>query len=414
MPGVRWGTGIRERLGDLRRPLAIRDYRLVWTAQVVSELGDWAARVALTVLVLERSGSALLAGLVTTVSVLPWVGPGQVLATLGDRWPRRTVLITADLLRAAVFTAMLLPLGVPVLLALAFLAGLATPPAKAAKSALLPEVLPAERYGDGLAVSQMTGQVALLGGYLSGGGLVAAIGARGALLINAASFLISAVAVAGLCGGRLSRPRRTVGAQLRDGVRVMRGDGLLFRAAVLIAVTAMGAITAEALVAVYVKEVLGGSAVMAGLLAAVVPVGTMVGAALIRRHGEHDRLLRVAAWWAVGGSVVAATGFASQPAFPVAVIPFFAAGVVFCCIVPANAVVGRRLPDEHRASVFGLLQGSLMACQALGAAGGGWLAQAVGVGRACALMLLPGIAYAAFALTRPAWQKVPDAVLQGR
>lgn len=60
--------------------------------------------MALIVLVLERSGSALVAGLVTTAALLPWVGAGQLLAALGDRWSRRTILVS-DLVRAAVFAA---------------------------------------------------------------------------------------------------------------------------------------------------------------------------------------------------------------------------------------------------------------------------------------------------------------------
>lgn len=400
MPGAGPTPWLWERLGDLRGPLAVRDFRLVWVAQLVSELGDWAARLTLSVLVLERSGSPLLAGLVTTASMLPWIGPGQLLATFGDRFPRRRVLITADLARAAVYAAMLLPVAVPVLLLLTLAAGLATPPAKAAKAALLPEILPAERYGDGLAVAKMTSQGALLGGYLAGGGLVATVGARGGLVVNAATFVISALAIAGLRAGRRGRPAESAGAQLLAGARILRADHLLRSAALLIAIASVGAVAAEALVAVYVTEALDGAASRTGLLAAVIPAGTIASAALVRRRGAHEDLLRVAAWIVAAGATVAAVGFAVQPTLPMAVIPYLAVGLIFASIVPANAVVGQRLPDQHRASVFGLLQGSLMAGQALGAAGGGWLAQGAGVGPACALMLLPGLAYAAFTLVR--------------
>jgi MFS family permease len=393
--------GITQRLVDLRKPLATRDFRLVWTAQVASELGDWAARLALTVLVVQRSGSALLAGLVTTMSLLPWVGPGQVLAALGDRFTRRTILIAADIVRAAVFVAMLAPVGMPVLLGLTLAAGLATPPARAAKSALLPEILPADHYGDGLAVMQLTAQLALCGGYLFGGGLVAVIGASGAILVNAATFLVSAVAVTGLRGGRTRRSPRPVGTQLGDGARTLLRDGLLLRAALLIAIGSIGATAAEALVAVYVRDLLGGSAVLVGLLSAVVPAGTMAGVALVRRRGDHQRLLHSAAWIVAGGSVVAAAGFAVQPGLPWVIAPYLAVGLVFASIVPANTVVGQRIPDQHRASAYGLLLGSLAACQALGAAAGGWLTLTMGIGPALTLALLPGPVYAAFTLSKP-------------
>src|SRR5207248_9211577 len=133
----RGGALLLQRISDLRTPLRTPDYRAVWQAQVLSELGDWAARVALAYLVLKRTGSPALTAMVTSVSVLPWVGFGQILATLGDRFPRRRVLVTADIFRAVLFASMALP-AIPVgaILVLAFIAGLATPAFESAKSAL--------------------------------------------------------------------------------------------------------------------------------------------------------------------------------------------------------------------------------------------------------------------------------------
>ncbi len=51
-----------------------RDYVVLLVAQILSEIGDWAARVALAVLVLDRTDSAAMTGLVVTFSVLPWIG----------------------------------------------------------------------------------------------------------------------------------------------------------------------------------------------------------------------------------------------------------------------------------------------------------------------------------------------------
>jgi MFS family permease len=391
---------VLRRFRELSGPLGTRDFRLAWIAQLASELGDWAARLALAVVVLDRTDSALLAGLVTTLSVLPWVGIGQVLATMGDRFPRRSVLIAADLVRALVFAVMVLPLPIPVLLGLTFVAGLATPPFQAARSALLPEILPEDRYGDGLALAQVTGNTAVLLGYLSGGGLVALVGGRSALLLNAATFLVSALALAAMHGGRERRSTKNVAVQLRAAFEAMRDDVLVFRAAAMVALTSLGAIAAEALVVAYVDAEAGGRASVAGVLAATVPLGTIAGASLVPRKGDHARLLRVAALLGLAGSVVAGLGFFARPDMPLAIVPYLATGLVFAVIVPANVVVGARVPPELRASVFGYLQGSLMACTALGAAGGGLLAEIVGVGPACAFALLPGLGYAVVVLVR--------------
>src|SRR5438445_445437 len=82
----------------LLRSLTFRDCRIVVSSQLLSELGDWAARVALAVLVLDRTGSKVLTAAVTAVALLPWVGLGQALASLGDRFPRRTIMVAADVI----------------------------------------------------------------------------------------------------------------------------------------------------------------------------------------------------------------------------------------------------------------------------------------------------------------------------
>src|SRR5919106_4289652 len=119
------------------RALGFRDFRLMWSAQIFSELGDWAARVALAVLVFDRTGSKVLTAAVTGIGFLPWVGLGQALAALGDRFPRRTVMVIADGVRAVAFFALTAVEPVWAMLVLAFVAATATPPFEAARAATI-------------------------------------------------------------------------------------------------------------------------------------------------------------------------------------------------------------------------------------------------------------------------------------
>ena len=91
------------RARELVSPLSNPSYRRVWLARLISEFGDWAARLALGLLVLERTGSAGLSGAIIGMTFLPWLGLGQFLATFGDRFERRTVMIAADIARAATY-----------------------------------------------------------------------------------------------------------------------------------------------------------------------------------------------------------------------------------------------------------------------------------------------------------------------
>jgi len=396
---------VLERIGDLRMPLRVRDYRAIWVAQVLSQLGDWAARVALAYLVLKRTGSPALTAAVTAVSVLPWVGIGQVMATLGDRFPRRRVLVVADLFRAAAFALMALPIPPAAILVLAFVAALATPSFESAKSALIPEVVPDELYGDALALSHMTNQAAQVVGFMSGGGLVALVGRpQIALLVNAGSFLLSALALSRLGGGGNPQPVRSTSSRLGAAARALTRDPHLRRAALLGIVPQASAMAAESTVAVYVHDELHRGPALIGVLAAAIPVGMILAASVSPRRGDHKRLLRVSAVLVLIGASIAFVGFAARAHLPWVLIPYLGVGVVFALIVPANTVVGARLPRDVRASAFGLLQGTLMAAQAIGALVGGVLASQIGVAGACSLSMLPSIGYAAYAISR-----VPDA-----
>ena len=389
------------RVETLRASLAEADARRLWASQLVSECGDWAARLALAALVLQRTGSPAMTGLVTAVSMLPWVGIGQVLATLGDRISRRRVMVAADLVRAGAFAAMLLPLPVGVVLALAFVAGLATPPFTAARSALAREVVAGEQYGGFLALSQLTYQVTVVAGYVAGGGLVALAGPRVALLVNAVTFAGSALLVRGLRSGDVAHRSLTTTARLGNAVAAITGDRYIRRALALALAGMSSAMVAEALVVVYARDAAHAAAGGAGLLAACIAVGTAVAAVLVPSAGDHDRLLRAAAVVGVVGAAVAAVGFLAGPGLPLAVAPYLSVGVLLGLVLPTNVVVGTRLPAEVRASAFGLLQGVLMGGQALAAVVGGWLAGRVGVGPAAAVGLLPCLAVGLYALARP-------------
>src|SRR4051812_50190704 len=78
--GVGMGR-VRRRLSGLAEPLGDRSVRRLWYARTVSEAGNWAARIALTLHVFAVTGSPLAATAVTAVSPLPHLGIGPLLRT---------------------------------------------------------------------------------------------------------------------------------------------------------------------------------------------------------------------------------------------------------------------------------------------------------------------------------------------
>ena len=394
---------LRRRARELRAPLAIPGYRRLWTADAISLLGDWAGRLALIWLVQERTGSAGWTAAVTAVSLAGFVGFGQILATLADRHGRISVMLIADGARALCFLAMLLPLPIGGLLALAFLAGLCSPPFEAARAAALPDLVPDERYGEALALSGMTVQASLVVGYAMGGALVAWVGVETALASNAVTFLISAFILFPLRKSPAGEPAgvpTTAGQSLRTAWATIRGDRLVRRALTLVAVTGGLGTVGEALVVAHAVEV-SFPVSASGLLAAAVPIGTLIAVACIPTRGDHRRMLRGAALCAVVASLGALPLFWFSWGGGATLAAFVIAGGIFAVSIPTNAVFGMRLDRSTRASAMGIAVGVLMGAQALGAALGGVAASTWGTGPTIAVALGVAAVYGlwAFATT---------------
>jgi len=391
---VRSRRTVRSRVVALSRPLAVPAFRRLWVAQLVSEVGDWSARLVLSVLAYTRTGSPAITGLVTTASLVPWLGPGQLLTSLSERWPRRRVMVAADLTRAAAFTLAVTPLPVPVLLAVVGCAGLATPPFEAARSAMRPEVISERLLPSAVALSSITQDLTVAVGYAAGGGLAALLGGSAALLVNALSFAASALLLAGLPAAAAPRDGQAGGA-LRQGMRALNRDPLIVRAVLLVTAAMLAATSLTAVAAPLVVQVLHGGAETVGGLVALAATVSIAATAAIPTDNEPRVLLKWAAAYALTGGAVmvgcfTAIGLGLGARTELAVLAFAATGLLFAVIAPANVVVSPRLPAELRATAMSLLMGGLVATEAAGAAGAGFASSVVGVVPVCvALGVVP-------------------------
>src|SRR5215831_8321986 len=148
-------TATGEQLQDPPQPMAratfrqvfgIREFRALWLAQLLSVAGDQLARVAMTVLVYDRTRSALLTALTYALTFLPWIVGGVALSGLADRLPRRQVMIACDLARLALVLLMVLVSLSPsaaalwTMVALLFFVTLLDSPFKSARSALTADI----------------------------------------------------------------------------------------------------------------------------------------------------------------------------------------------------------------------------------------------------------------------------------
>jgi MFS family permease len=201
-----------------------RDFALLWSGLAVSELGNTVTFLAFPlVAVLALGTSPLLVGVVGAAGSMAWLIVGLPAGVWVDRLPRRRVMIASDLARAALLLSIPVAwwlglLTVAQLAVVALLAGAGEVLFSLANTALLPRVLPAERVADGNSVLQASFSGAAIIGPGVGGGLVQLLGAPVALLVDAASFLVSAATV-GAMRTRESAPERPQQRRLRTELR---------------------------------------------------------------------------------------------------------------------------------------------------------------------------------------------------
>lgn len=406
-PGSRT-SWVGRRVAELAVPFQHRDIRLLWLAKVSSEIGDWSARLALAYLVLERTRSPFATAAVTAVSLAPWLGLGQVLSTLADRFPHRSVMVVSDLVRVVVFLLIAwLPMPLWTLFVLVFVAAACSPPFEAARSAALPDLAGPEHYGSALMLFNATYQAGLLIGYVAGGGLVALAGPPWALTVNAATFVLSAVLIAAMrtttrassepAEGHWSDLRR-VAAHVGTAARVYRDDRLLLTALVLLVLASMPIMAAEGLVVLYAEAYAGGGAQRAGLLSAVIAAGALVAMFVLPHSGSHARLLQISSLVVLAALSVSVLLLLTAPRLLAGVVPLLLLGSLASLTVSIGTILGTRLPHASRATAFSLAQGALMSVQGGGALIAGALAERSSVAVSVALVAVPGLAWAAWSL----------------
>ena len=345
-----------------RDVFAVAEFRALWMAQLLSVIGDQLARVALTVLVYDRTRSALLAAVTFMVSVVPTFVGGITLAWLADRYPRRAVMIASDLARCALVLVMIIPgISLAGLVLLLFLVTLVGAPFTSARAAVYPDVLTGERYVMGTAVTLTTSQFAQVLGFAAGGAVAGFFGTRWSLVIDAATFAASALIVRTWVR---SRP-----APAADGhhetsrlAGIVAGARLVFALPELRRPMLFGWLAAfynapEGVVTPLARDLHGGAAAV-GVILAAAALGETAGAIVFSRFVAPPARLRLMGPLAVGACAFLVLFF-WQPGLPGSLLILFASGLCASYQIAANAAFVNAAPQERRSQAFGLAQGGM-------------------------------------------------------
>ena len=262
------------------------DFGRFWLGQTISNLGSSFTMFALPLLVFNLTGSPINLGITTAAEFVPYLLFGLVIGAWVDRVDRRRLMIATDLARAAVIATIPLldafdALTVGWIYAVAFASATLTIAFDAAEFAAIPSLVPS---GDDLVTAngrvQASYSTAQIAGPLLAGLLVAVAPVQQVLLVDAASFLVSAGALA-LIGRafnapREEGPRRAIRKDIADGLRYVLGHPVLRNISAMMALINLVGATVYAQLVVFAKRQLDASDSQVALLYAAGSAGVVL------------------------------------------------------------------------------------------------------------------------------------------
>jgi MFS family permease len=363
-----------------------RNFRRLWYGQVVSQLGDWLDNIALFTLLLNLTGSGQAVGLLFLAEFLPGAVVGPFAGVVVDRLPRRLVLIGADIGRALMVLLFLL-VDSPSELWLLYLAVIGKYTLASffepARSAIIPSLCRREELVAANAISGATWSVMLAIGAAVGGLVAGTLGVQAAFLLDAVSFLVSAVLIATVRGGDAVRERASAAAaslasrvgavlgELREGLRYIFASRELAWLTFTKGVWSLGA-GVLLLLTLFGREVfpLGvDGALSIGLLYAARGVGAGIGPLLaIRLGGDSQAFMRRAIGLAIAVTGLGYMLLAGAPTLAVAALCVLLAHMggsvqwVF-----STALLQTRAADRLRGRVFSIEYTAMTLATALSA-----------------------------------------------
>ena len=336
------------------RALRGRDFRLLWIGQSVSLIGDGIYLVAIAWLVYDISNEPGALALVGLAWTLPQVGVLLLAGVGSDRFERRLLLVLADLIRfAAIGSIAVLSLAGVIelwhVVVLVVFYGVGQALFQPAFAAIVPDVVPREQLLQANALREVMEPLGMrFGGPALGGVLIALFGVGEALLVDAATFVVSAIAVSLMSRRPAIRTEHgSLRADLAEGFAYVRGHSWLWATlagAAFFLLATYGPF--EVLLPYIIRNDLGGDAATFGAVLAAGGLGSIAAALILSRTGAPRRHVTFM-WcaWGVGTTLDIGLAVASA-AWQMCAIAFLSFGCATAGMVIWSTLMNTLVPAE--------------------------------------------------------------------
>ena len=332
-----------------------------WLAGTISVFGDRLHQIALGVMVLAMTGSAMQTGFVFLAATLPNLLLGPIAGTFVDRWDQKRVMIVSDLIRAGLVLTLPFVIGVSVWLVypLVFVVTTVSLFFRPAKTAILPRIVSRDDLMPANGAVWTGETLADIAGYPLAGVFVASLGDNLALAfwVDSLTYIVSAVLLAGLVippAVREVGPRVTsaIGAfveELREGWHFLRGEVTLFQNTMVSVLAQLSIGATLSLMVVYAERSLSGEIIpypsSYAVIEAAIGLGNLAGGFVVGAIGARLRKgWLVITGFAFMGLATIALGLTSNELLAVGaavVIGIF--NLVY--IIPSQTLFAERTPE---------------------------------------------------------------------
>jgi MFS family permease len=396
-------TRLRAFGSDTFRSLRVRNFRLFFVGQIISQTGTWMQMIAIGLLVLAITDSGVAVGLVTAAQFLPILVLGAWGGVLADRRDRHHLLIVTNVAGALVATAfaVLVLSGHEALWSvylLTFAAGTVTALENPARRSLVTDLVVEKDVPNAVGLNSTLMTTSRVFGPALGGLLIAGPGIGWCFAANALSYLPQLALFLRMDRSRFRPTVLVVKAkgQLREGLRYVWSQPELRLPLLLVTAVGTMAFNFSVILPLFATRDLDGSATTFTLMMSTMSVGSVIGALTIARRTQADTAFLARCAVALGASM---TALALAPATFTAYLAVIPVGITSIMVVSgANAVVQLATVPEMRGRVLALIAVVFLGSTPIGGPITGWISETFGARWALALGALTSLAAGLFTL----------------
>lgn len=344
-----------------------RNYGLLWIAQLVSMIGDWALFTALPFFVYQITGSVLATGVMFMIQVLPPLLLGSFAGVFVDRWDRRSIMIGSSLFRGAVLVILF---GVQSAdrVWLVYLAGFLESAASQffgpANNALLPTLVDEDQLLTANSLDSMGENSARLVGPALGGVLLASIGLQGVILFDIGSYLVAAFLMFLIRVPVIeskSTAEESAGSAISEfwreflaGIKLVASRPPLSRIFLVLGIALLGDSILTVLLVAFFQDVVGVGSTEFGLVLTVRGVAGILGGLVMGAVGSRFEPNQLIPFGLIATGI-ALVAMVFWPIFTITLLIMILLSVpLMAWLISSQTWIQTHAPGEYRGRVFGV------------------------------------------------------------